>query len=152
MHQWLVFSSPQGRRSVFLTDEVGRGGRGGAWKRWHIIPPKLLEFRGSEMEFSTFSMRYFIQKNSIWMTCKMTGTSTASFHLVNTFMYFTCVLEQLVSINRIKVNRSSAIHWKLPKKISRGGGAKAPSTPRLCRPWLPPFYILALYFNLLDLP
>ena len=45
---------------------------------WGHPPQKSLKHRGSEMVFSTFTMRYFSKGNSTWIRCKMTGTSSAS--------------------------------------------------------------------------
>ena len=50
------------------------GGVGGLWGH---PPQKSLKCRGSEMVFSTFTVRYFSKRNSTWIRCKMTGTSSA---------------------------------------------------------------------------
>ena len=56
---------------------VCSGGCAGGGGVWGHPPQKSLKCRGSEMVFSTFTMRYFSKANSTWIRCKMTGTSTA---------------------------------------------------------------------------
>ena len=55
--------------------QEGARGAGGFWEH---PPQKILKCRGSEMVFSTFTMRYFSKGNSTWIRCKMTGNSSAS--------------------------------------------------------------------------
>ena len=56
---------------------VGGGGGGGGGGFGGHPPQKSLKCRGSEMVFSTFTVRYFSKRNSTWIRCKMTGTSSA---------------------------------------------------------------------------
>ena len=75
----------------------GGGGRGGFWGH---PSQKSLTFRGSEMVFSTFTMRYFAKRNSTWIRCKMTGTSSAySMYLILDQKHF--------SSRKVKVLRPS---------------------------------------------
>ena len=75
---------PQGRRSAISTGgKLRLKTRAGdtcllGWGVGGILSQKILKSRGSEMVFSTFSMRYFSKKSQpSWIRCKMTGTSSA---------------------------------------------------------------------------